>query len=129
MPYRLIPGPLLKLAEVGGGAAAAVAGGASAGAGTGAAVGAGSGAGAGAGGQEERRRFLVLYEIVASEGSDRPPPKSRGEREREPISGARGGDYLRECCGCFARKSGGDADVLFVPERGGALSRERPHVL
>lgn len=62
MPYRLVPGPLLKLAEVGSGAAAA-----------------GAGAGVGAGGQEERRRFLVLYEIVASEGSDRPPPTSRGE--------------------------------------------------
>lgn len=45
MPYRLVPGPLLKL---------------------------------GGGAQEERRRFLVLYEIVASEGSERPPPAGRG---------------------------------------------------
>lgn len=61
MPYRLVAGPLLRLSAVGNGA------------------GGGAATGVGSTSQEERRRFLVLYEIVAGEGSDRPPPPDRGE--------------------------------------------------
>lgn len=59
MPYRLIPGPLLRLTESEEGGRGAKSGDA----------------------HEELRRFLVLYEIVApaSEGLARPPPASRGE--------------------------------------------------
>ena len=63
MPYRLVAGPLLRLspAEGGGNASGPAAGSVPQGV-----------------PQEERRRFLVLYEIVAAEGSDRPPPPNRG---------------------------------------------------
>lgn len=63
MPYRLVAGPLLRLSAAAGAATPA----------SGAAA-----ASAGPALQEERRRFLVLYEIVASEGCDRPPPANRG---------------------------------------------------
>ena len=70
MPYRLVAGPLLRLSPAGGG------GGGGGGTASGPAAGSVS-QGVGVP-HEERRRFLVLYEIVASEGSDRPPPPNRG---------------------------------------------------
>lgn len=68
MPYRLVAGPLLRLSPAEGGGGGGMASGPAAGS-----VSQGVGVL-----QEERRRFLVLYEIVASEGSDRLPPPNRG---------------------------------------------------